>query len=191
MPNISDYVIQVLEIEGRPLHVTVLVEKMKSLGWEAKAADPYRHVYSSMYGLVKRYGNQSPVKVLKGRMFSLEVSESDASTVITPRETQPRKQVGNFQGLKRVSIEDGARACGNCDHCSFVGLNEITRRSGICEMYEKSGRLTVYPSGPHGRPCENWKQKPYTKVLAEQKAVTIMLTAIEKAKVAPSKHGRI
>ncbi len=190
MPNISDFVVQALELEGKPLHVTVLVEKMIELGWEAKAADPWRHVYSSMYSLVKRYGDNSPVKVLKGRMFSLDATNVDASNVITPKETQPRKQVGNFQGIKQLTITDEARACGNCVHCEFHGINEITKRSGICSISHKSERLTVYPNGYHGRPCSEWSQKSYTKVLSEQKAVDVMLTAIAKAKVKPSAHGR-
>jgi hypothetical protein len=67
------------------------------------------------------------------------------------------KEENESKKRRRESREFTDRRCGTCTHCSWNGIQEIAQRDGVCDVYETSGRLSVYSGSP---PCDQWSLKP-------------------------------
>lgn len=183
-----EYAVQVLMENKAPLHVKELTERMITMGWKPVSAKPSHVVYTNLFGIISRKGDQAGIKFLGRGIFSTERNAEGHEVKEVPIATKSVIVDGKKISLAMISnIPTEKRKCHNCHHNTWSGPQEFYQQYGQCDNDVKSERPFNKRSA---EACDHWKPKSQFIVLSEQKKRDTLRLAVMMSNLSVTRARR-
>lgn len=141
--GILEHVHLLLQEAGEPLDVQDITTRLLKQGHLPDDGKKERHhLYTRLYMDIAYNGENSRFRKIGRGVFCLTGQE--ASVAETP---------------------NTAKVCGNCQHISYSGIQELILLTGYCENNDNSERYYV---ARNAEPCRHWRRRSPDKVTADK-----------------------
>lgn len=157
---LADFAIEALVANRQPMHVNALTNAMIALGWIPVGKKPSHVVYTNLFGLIQRKGDEAGIKLLGKGVFATERQAGGLGVEV--KQTTYVGASGKRIALSTIPLSE--RDCGNCKNIEYTGIHELRLDGGTCAQDDKSQRFYCKNSSPA---CPYWEQRPISTIQKE------------------------
>ena len=174
---LSEYAIEVLINNRAPMHVNDLTEAMIKMGWKPVSAKPTHVVYTNLFGLMQRKGDDCGIKLLGKGVFATERQARGLTTVEVKQVAARIADVDDNRSTMRVEsdIPLESRICGNCKSLEFTSSQELYLQNGVCGQSEKSKRTFCTIDAVS---CPYWAPRPAYKIAKDKRKQKVLQLSV-------------